>query len=363
MYPGIKINPKRVPEELIRQINQEAEALPTADQLTEIFHTHVEDGDYEIKEVMGALTLSDTVFTNITEATPARLQKEHDSPDQDVVVDTMNGWRPFDKEKEKYLESDYHRHCVIKYDAFGEGKGRLKLEHSFEVPQDIRQLRKNMSSGLMQFVKDISVRESNLIGESTSMYGNEDFAKTAWTKFVQDYSLDKGELRRIKDTVKSWETGTTEGREKLAENPLIWQLSEYNQDLLRDLYGDEAQIPLRRGITINHEIEDELNEDSTLRLERSLPDSWGFKDLVAYRRSEDYGLGVDIRNTVDIDDVVLSPHLLNGLMDYERGEWILDDEKEEFSEDEYCLVHLPEAEFYEPEMIWTYEKLKEENIV
>lgn len=366
MYPGIEISENENYERLKEQLEADLGKNPSAERLTDSFHRYVENGDYEIEGVLYSLVSSNQIFPEVDKSSPARIEKSHDYPREDAMVSTFKHDEiPFAELREQYQNSDRHRHKIVKYgqNSHGEGSGRALPEHRLEVPDKVRELRARVSDSLMDFVKDVSERTSPTIGHSSSLYGDEEFGQTAWNMFQERNNLERKDATYIEDTVDSWSYDPNDVRQEFVQNQLLQELSQFNREILREMYGENAQIPLRRAKTLNPETEDEIREKSALYQERPLPDSWGFKDLAFYRRAEEYGLGIDVRNSVQIDDVVLSSHLLNGIMEHERGEWIIDDNKEEFSEEDYRLIQEPEAEFIEPEMIWTYEELKEENMV
>jgi len=366
MYPGIEINENKNLEGLKEQLETDLGQNPSSERLTDSFHKYVENGDYEIEGVLYSLVSSNQIFPEVDESSPLRIEKSHDYPDEDAIISTFKHDEiPFAELREQYQNSDRHRHRIVKYEenSYGGGSGRALPEHRIEVPDNVRELRERVSDSLIDFVKDVSERTSTTIGHSSSLYGDEEFAETAWKIFQDRNSLKRQDIAYIEDTIDSCSHDPNEVREEFVQNQLLQELSQFNREILREMYGDNTQIPLRRAKTLNPETENEIRENSTFHQERPLPDSWGFKDLTFYRRAENYGLGIDTRNSVQIDDVTLSPHLLNGIMEFERGEWIVNYNKEEFSEEDYRLIQEPEAEFIEPEMIWTYEELKDGDIV
>lgn len=366
MYPGVEIDEPENFERLRGRLEEDLGHTPSAERLTSSFHRYVQNGSYDIEDVLYSLASSNQIFPEVSENSPTRIEKSHDYPEGDAVVRTLRGEEmSFAELREQYQDSDFHRHKVVKYEenSHRDGMGRTRLEHWFEVPEEVRELRGRVSDSLMDFVKDVSEEDSPTVGYSSSLYGDEEFAESAWNMFQERHELEWKSIAYIEDTVDSWSHDPNNVREEFVQNQLLQKLSQFNREILREMYGESAQIPLRRAKTLNPETEERIRETSTLRKERPLPDSWGFKDLDFYRRAEEYGLGIDIRNSVQVDDVILSPHILTGIMEHERGEWIINDDKEEFDEDDYRLIQEPEAGFIEPEMIWTYEKLKEENIV
>lgn len=366
MYPGLELEKPQNTGEMASQLEVDLDSSPSRESLAGVFHEYVEDGGYSIEDVLYAVASSEEVFPEVDENAPARVERSHDHPGEDATAVMINGERkPFSEYIEELEENNFYRRHVAEFDetSYGEGEGRPQIRHKYRVPENVRNLRFQVSSSLMDFVKEASEEYSTIIDRQSTLRSDEEFGKVAWKEFQNRYDIDNLEKHDMEEAIRTWEsTSADDIRETLIEDPDFRDLTEFNRELLRDLYGENTEIPLRRTFSLDPETEDELKEDSTLYQERPLPDSWGFKDLAFYRRAEDYGLGIDIRNSVSVDDVVLSPHLLNGIMERERGEWIVNDDKEEFGSDEYRLVQKPEAEFYEPEMMWTYEKLKEGNI-
>ncbi|MFB6193325.1 MAG: hypothetical protein ABEK00_03665 [Candidatus Nanohaloarchaea archaeon] len=354
MYPGLNLEEPEDLEELRDDLEYELSDDPSALEIQRFFEDYVSGGSRDMEGVLYALGSLENIFPEYDPEMPTTVNREHDYPGEDVTVDRGDGVRvPFDKMRQRVEELTKYRHVVAHYD---EEFDIMRKVPKVKVPQQIQDIRSTTSSALFNFIDSETEKYSSIVGEHTTLNSSEEFSEKAIEIFHEGRDL------YIPRKFYEWNSGDlSELKTMLAENEIVSDLIDFNREIVEDLYGRNTEIPLRRCRVLNHEEEKMIEETGVYSLERNPPDSWSSHKNIFFREAAEGGKGIDIRDTKSMEEIIMSPHLMNKFGD--PGEWIVNDNREEFTTSEFNIVHTEEAEFLEPEMLWMYEKLKETGII
>lgn len=250
--------------------------------------------------------------------------------------------------------------------------------------------RESASSGILEMLRTLTESYSPTLDETTTILGDPDFAEKAWENFEQNHS----EAERVHELISNYgsnkiqtwdEDLRTEYRDS---NSPLQDFQEYSQQILDETFGEDMEYPLLRGMPLQKaahfdtEIEYSSDSDTSyeegaqlareqipetgLNLTRPVLDSWTVRPFQANWFAEDNDdQGVVLKNIIGTENIMTNgiicptsehqrvlPPFLDG------GEFLLEDDKNSFSEDE-VRIREPEDEkrHFEKEVLWMYNEL------
>lgn len=233
---------------------------------------------------------------------------------------------------------------------------------------------------------EIGVGLNNLLQKETSAYSqiidaeggfyDFDFHRDVWDAFVSEYSE---EVDEVEEAIMGLIHGEYENKDHFESEHPLQEFSQFQKDVLEDMYGEKAEIPLVKRISFDklantipridenrydsaaqkrEAVLDQVSAKGGIEIERSSRDSWSSHPSSAHNfasRHAESNSGLMLKNTVQPEDITLSsittPHLTS------EREFLLEDNTQWFSEDD--LISIDGTEDEEPLIeayLWQLEK-------
>jgi len=225
-------------------------------------------------------------------------------------------------------------------------------------------------------------RQTRAYSEITGSYGSFNdpgFAREVWEVYDSEHTED--EIDEVEENIMGLFEGEYENLQNLDdETHPLYEFSQFQKKVLEDMYGQDLDLPLLRGVGIDKAAEhspeiraefynsSEENEDSMLEQINSTGeirinrpprrDSWTDSPPTAREFGiywSESGTGLILGNNVKPDNIALGSLTTPLLGD--EAEFILEDDKEQFGNEDIILAEEGSRQAVVESYIWQLENL------
>lgn len=292
---------------------------------------------------------------------------------------------------EAHLGPSCSRESLHDYIAHAYESGDLDLSQAvygfYQSDITITNKHRDRISGQNSRADEIGVGLNNLLQKETSAYSDMidaeggfydlDFPRNVWDAYAAEYPE---EAEEVEEEIMGLIHGEYENKDHFETEHPLQEFSQFQKNVLEDTYGEEAEIPLVKGIgfgklaNISPEIDenryespaqkreavlDQISAKGGIEIERASRDSWSTHPSSAHNfasRHADSNSGLMLKNSVQPKDITLSsittPHLTS------EREFLLEDNTQWFSEDDLISIDGVEDEEANIEAyLWQIENL------
>lgn len=368
MYPGFENleEPKNY-DELEEELDQSVASDPDQESLGDYFESAVHEKGYSFEDALYAIADSGIFDYDLSE-------DNHEIRDQPEYP----GIEDFPEEEWNSMAERLPEHLIVDQDSMG--MRPISIVNAVEISDQEKSMRQKVSQGMYEMVKRVSESYSPILDETTNIEGTEEFAEAAWQEFQERYP--EANMFSLEQAIDDWtgHCGTDKLKEQMADpESELNKYREFSQEILRDTFGEDFQLPVLRGQGMNyfaeHDPRIERREDDErldfrareeqmmgregIEIERNGIDAWKPREVTFYAASADrqYEKGVVLRHLADPEDMVLVSHT-SPIM--ETAEIMLDDSRSSFEGENFRKMNEQERKTFEQDMIWMYDRLSDQ---